>query len=391
MLNGLISNFLSLKKLLPLFGLVLLLFLQGCSGSKIAIDIKRDDAPFDLCGNDPERQYDISADPIDSLVSLFDLDGYGSSLASAPLVYAGYIFCPDLGGRLYCYSLATHKKAGMLKYKGSIAASPVFVKDLIAVPVILSGSTSTDLIYYDFMSGKEMVRRTIKGYVINDLLKCADGIVAVAENGIVEKFSFKGEPIFHSELKAFVHGSPALLEDKIYIPSDDGSVYVLNSSTGASIEVFKTGEIRLYGLSVRNGKVFIPAENGIVLSMDAHSGKIVWRQKLDGAVRNSISSDSGTAYIGTSKGMVYALSLDSGTVLWECRSGGVVSCPLLVTKFNILTGNQNGEFLVMNKKSGEIISKYKFENRVRTIPALYGEWIVVGYDYGEYRVFKRNK
>lgn len=380
-----------MKIRLVLFSLLTMLLFHGCSASKIALDIKRDDSPFDLYGNDQQRNFRVSAAPIDSLQSLFDLDGYGTSISAAPLVYGGYVFCPDLAGRLYCFSLFTGKKAGVLKLKGSIAAAPVFADHCIIIPLSIPGANSSDVLIFDFINNKEIARKTIKGYITNNLLKCSDGVVSVTENGMVDKFSFSGESLFHKELKMFVHGSPALWEEKIFIPSDEGNVMVLNQKTGELVSVFEAGNSRLYGISINKSRLFVPSEIGCVFCMDVSTGKIFWQHNMDGAVRNSVSLDSAVAYIGTSKGSLWAVSIDSGKVLWDYKSDGIQSCPVVLTEENILSGNQNGNFVVLDKYSGKVISQYKFGNRVRTMPALYGNWVIVGFDYGEYRVFTRRK
>ena len=72
--------------------------------------------------------------------------------------------------------------------------------------------------------------------------------------------------------------------------------------------------------AVADGRVFMGSEDGTVYSLDARSGCIIWKFKAPALVRAAISIGEGSVFFGDVGGNVYALRADNGALLWKTRS-----------------------------------------------------------------------
>ena len=130
-----------------------------------------------------------------------------------------------------------------------------------------------------------------------------------------------------------VVSSPAVVDDKVYIGSDDCKVYCLNATTGAKVWSYTTGNIIFCSYpAVVDGKVYIGSNDDKVYCLDAASGEYIWSYKTDSDVESSPAVANGKVYIGSEDTKVYCLDAATGTYIWSYTTGnGVRSSLLLLT------------------------------------------------------------
>ena len=85
------------------------------------------------------------------------------------------------------------------------------------------------------------------------------------------------------------------------------------------------------------GRLFVGSEDGNVYALDSATGCLWWRYKASATVKTAISvGDHGnTAFLGDTNGWLYALKVSDGTVLWKVRpeahpAARITGSPLLV-------------------------------------------------------------
>ena len=71
------------------------------------------------------------------------------------------------------------------------------------------------------------------------------------------------------------------------------------------------------------GKLYVGSEDGTVYALDSATGCMWWRFKASATVKTAISvGEKGTtAYFGDTNGFVYALKVADGSVVWKARPG----------------------------------------------------------------------
>jgi polyvinyl alcohol dehydrogenase (cytochrome) len=86
-----------------------------------------------------------------------------------------------------------------------------------------------------------------------------------------------------------------------------------------------------------DGKLFVGSEDGNVYALDSATGCLWWRFKASATVKTAISvgNHGKTAFFGDTNGYVYALNVSDGSVVWKARpdshpAARITGSPLLV-------------------------------------------------------------
>jgi len=89
--------------------------------------------------------------------------------------------------------------------------------------------------------------------------------------------------------------------------------------------------------TVYKGRLFVGSENGTVYALDSATGCLWWRFKASDTVKTAVSvGNRGTAaFFGDTNGFVYAVKFDDGSLLWKARpdahpAARITGSPLLV-------------------------------------------------------------
>ena len=94
-----------------------------------------------------------------------------------------------------------------------------------------------------------------------------------------------------------VKSSAAIVQDRVFIGSDDGNVYALALADGKKVWAFKTGGGVESSPLVLEGKVFVGSSDAFLYAIEAATGKLLWKyetgDKLLGAP-NWVKLDAGS-------------------------------------------------------------------------------------------------
>jgi outer membrane protein assembly factor BamB len=135
-----------------------------------------------------------------------------------------------------------------------------------------------------------------------------------------------------------VISSPAIVNGRVYVGSQDQYLYCLDAETGAFIWKFKTGAMLRSSPAVVNGKVYIGPDDGNVYCLDTVTGGLLWSQPAGGYIewytrskpplRSSPMVVEGKVYVGALDGNLYCLDANYGNVLWKYpTTGGITASP----------------------------------------------------------------
>lgn len=74
-----------------------------------------------------------------------------------------------------------------------------------------------------------------------------------------------------------VKSSPAIVQGRVYVGSDDGTIYSLSLTNGTKAWAYKTGGPVESSPLVLEGKVFAGSGDGFLYALDAQNGKLLWK------------------------------------------------------------------------------------------------------------------
>lgn len=134
-------------------------------------------------------------------------------------------------------------------------------------------------------------------------------------------------------------GSPSLVDDGVYVGFDDGVLRKLDAETGALVWEYRTRQAEveegnapednsgIHGTpAVVDGRVFIGAYDGWMYALDAGSGELLWDRKLGGSIGASPAVHGDVVLIAVEypwpDGRIFALDAETGCVAYESRRIG---------------------------------------------------------------------
>jgi hypothetical protein len=102
--------------------------------------------------------------------------------------------------------------------------------------------------------------------------------------------------------------SPAVVDGRVFVGTDNYNVYALNASNGAYIWSCNAGSDIRSSPAVADGKVYVGSQDYKVYALNASNGALVWNYKTGSIVYFSPAIAGGTVYVGSFDGKIYAFA-----------------------------------------------------------------------------------
>ncbi|MCJ7761891.1 PQQ-binding-like beta-propeller repeat protein, partial [Candidatus Bathyarchaeota archaeon] len=119
----------------------------------------------------------------------------------------------------------------------------------------------------------------------------------------------------------WVLSSPAVVDGRVYVGSDDDKVYCLNAADGAYIWSYTTGDDVDSSPAVVAGKVYVGSWDDNVYCLDAATGTFIWSYTTGDDVDSSPTVVDDKVYVGSWDDNVYCLDAATGTFIWSYTTG----------------------------------------------------------------------
>jgi outer membrane protein assembly factor BamB len=173
---------------------------------------------------------------------------------------------------------------------------------LVKVPMVISDDTSTNLEYWS------MFRHDLQHTGFSS---------STAPNTNVSLWNYP--------TGGAIHSSPAVVDGKVYIGSEDKNVYCIDAISGTLVWNYTTGDLVDSSPAVTDGKVYIGSNDHLVYCLDASTGEQLWNYTTGDAVLSSPTVSEGKVYIGSYDGYLYSLDAITGAQIWNYSTGDAVT------------------------------------------------------------------
>ena len=221
--------------------------------------------------------YRTTGDKLSTLAWKFRTDG---RIWSTPVVRDGVVYFGSMDRYVYALSLeeGLNDEASRLlwKYKtgGAVVATPLLLDDLVVVGsfdrklyALRAGTANPngELAWAEPFDGSDWFWA---GAIADE-----DYIYAATMDGTVYALDREGSPVWASPFKAEsgppIVSTPIIVDDKIVVGTDIGTLYLLSSTDGVSVRnpLSLDGPIKA-PLSKQGSTVFVGLENGVVQAVN---------------------------------------------------------------------------------------------------------------------------
>ncbi|MGW1682724.1 outer membrane protein assembly factor BamB family protein [Saccharopolyspora sp. NPDC002376] len=144
-----------------------------------------------------------------------------------------------------------------------------------------------------------------------------------------------GKPLWTYQVPSSVHGSIAVADGLVFVPTLRGTLFAVDAKTGTlrwqhspepAPEGFNQRTYGYYGVTVADGKVLYPyqtrhgeANRGLLIALDVQTGQRIWASPMNGATMSdgTPAVADGRVYVGNQTAdQVIAYDLKTGQNLW---------------------------------------------------------------------------
>lgn len=142
--------------------------------------------------------------------------------------------------------------------------------------------------------------------------------------------------------KLYPQVQPVIVGGKVFIGSEMGTFYALNSTTGAKLWQYPPqGQPRIGPIlstaGVENNLVFFATLDGNIYALNVLNGALAWKYSagISASFSSSILLAEGNIFIPTRSGTYYALAQNDGHVVWQKDIGVPI---FMSSAYNLLNG-----------------------------------------------------
>ncbi|SER28128.1 outer membrane protein assembly factor BamB family protein [Natrinema salaciae] len=169
-----------------------------------------------------------------------------------------------------------------------------------------------------------------------------------------------GEIEWSFEAESKVLSSPTVADGTVYVGDDEGFVHAIDAADGTERWSFDSekefGEV-FSSPTVVDGTVYVGAYDSIwdedtLYALDAETGSEQWSFDTGGDVYSSPTVVDGTVYIGSNDNNVYAIDADDGTEEWRFETGHFVRSAPTVVDGTVYVGSYDGSLYALDAASG---------------------------------------
>jgi len=177
---------------------------------------------------------------------------------------------------------------------------------------------------------------------------------------------------------ADISSSPAVVDGKVYVGSNDNKIYCLDALNGTQIWNYTTGDSVVSSPAVAYGKVYVGSYDDKVYCLDALNGTQIWNYATGDIVDSSPAVNDGKVYVGSYDGKVYCLDALSGTQIWNYTTGQGVDCSPAVVDDKVYVGSNDNKIYCLDAFHGTRIWSYTTGNAVVSSPSVANGRVYVG-------------
>ena len=277
-------------------------------------------------------------------------DGMGKAGISMPPVFAdGVIYTADAKGQLTAVGAEKGNKIWTIKTKQAFSGGPAVGESLLVM-----GTLDGTVLAFDAADGSERWSARVSSEVL---------------------------------------AVPGISENIVVVRCIDGRVFGLDANTGTRVWIYDSS-VPLLTLRVntnillRGSTVFVGYPDGTVAALKVADGTVMWSQSVvspDGRTELERLADIGTQMVivasdlivSSYKKRIASLAADSGRLLWFKEIPSFTG--VQVDRTNLAVSDFGGNLWLLDRRNGSTLWKIdQLTNRGLTLPAFYGDLVVVG-------------
>lgn len=305
----------------------------------------------------------------------------GSAIEGAPAVVSGIVYFGSFDKHFYAVELATGKlkwkvKLGAMKASPSVKGERVYIGDMDGRFYSLKISDGSKV--WEFEAG---------GEITSGCNFHGNNVLIGSHDATLYCLGPDGKKIWEVKTDGPVNGSPAVIGDTTFVAGCDSALHILDAKTGKEVASVDLGGQAAATAAVADERAYVGTMANTVVAVDLKKKATAWtfeaprRQQPFFA---SAAAANGLVVAGSRDKKVYALDAATGREKWNFTTDGQVDASPVAIGDRVYIGclSDNGNFYVLDLKSGKKIQELNLDSAVSGSVAVGPESILVGTDKG---------
>jgi eukaryotic-like serine/threonine-protein kinase len=289
-------------------------------------------------------------------------------IIASPSVAGGTVYIPSTDGRLYAIDAATGRERWHFATGARVTSSPAVAEGAVYF-------MSYDGTFYavDTATGRERWKLATEG---------EHRFSAPHLHGALPKAETMPDPY------DMYLSSPVVGEGTVYVGSGDGYIYAVDARSGTVRWKFKTGDVVHASPALADGTLYIGSWDSWFYALDAATGELRWRFKTgeDPEIHNQVGISSsalvldGSVYFGCRDGHLYAVDVRTGTQRWSFNTdhAWVTTSPVAYGGSVYFGAGSSFRFFGADLRSGRETLSLQFDRAFFSSPAVQKDLLYVG-------------
>lgn len=248
---------------------------------------------------------------------------------------------------------------------------PTFRRTLQRAP---AASTLPDVLPYTYLAWEAPIGRTFASPAV------VDNVVYVNsdEKGLQSLGLANGQPLLSFQTGASWWSSPVVAGRNVYSISADGELVAIDRGTFSVRWRRQLGGLVTSSPIVSDGALYVGARNGLVIAADAATGDLLWQFQTGGEISSSPALLNGVLVIGSGDRNVYAIDCKSGALKWSASTGAPVDSSPTIAGGDVLVGSFDGGLYSYKFSDGTQNWRCQLGGLVHSSPAVSEDTVFVG-------------
>ena len=172
--------------------------------------------------------------------------------------------------------------------------------------------------------------------------------------------------------------SPAVVEGRLFIQSEDNLVYCLNATSGVYLWKHLSEGTMQYtqgqyhpnraSPAVAEGRVFVGSIDDYMYCLNATTGEVIWRYKTGDDLYSFAVVAEGKVFTGSADFYIYCFNAETGELVWKHNTGDWPFNPA-VAEGKVFAGSHDN-FFALDAKTGAVLWEYTAESVISDSPCV---------------------
>lgn len=188
--------------------------------------------------------------------------------------------------------------------------------------------------------------------------------VSSADGSVYAIDTASGAPLWVNKLGSAILASPVLMGDKVIAVSSGGLICAISAADGSTTWRFDAGDMLVATPCAVKDMIIVAGAKGKILAIECQRGIQRWQYKADSGVVGAPQKHGELILLGTRGGFFHAIHSEGGKNAWRFNVGSPILASPVTSVDSVYFGSEDGNFYALEAASGGLIWEYPSEKPI---------------------------